>query len=187
MLLNKMIENETKKGWLHFCIPWFFIFSIQQSAWVAVMRAALKVLPPILWYWPATSEVAVGGMAIEVKTSYQYSIIFCYHMTVRSRRVVLQNGVWHESAYGTKVYHSIPPWGKIGTRWYSLMLTECWWRLNTGYKWAQWGGRWCISAVMTATWKSSHVPDGHAQLPPRVVRIFMSTACRLLFVAGKNV
>jgi len=28
---------------------------------------------------------------------------------------------------------------------------------------AQWGGEWCVSAVATAMWKTSHVPDGHAQ------------------------
>ena len=30
--------------------------------------------------------------------------------------------------------------------------------------WTQWGGRWCVSAVATGTWKTSQVPDGHAQL-----------------------
>lgn len=30
--------------------------------------------------------------------------------------------------------------------------------------WAQWCDVWCISAVATATWKTSHIPDSHAQL-----------------------
>ena len=30
--------------------------------------------------------------------------------------------------------------------------------------WAYWGGRWCISAKMTVTWKTSHILDSHAQL-----------------------
>ena len=30
--------------------------------------------------------------------------------------------------------------------------------------WMQWGGGWCISAVATVMWKTSHVPDSHVQL-----------------------
>ena len=30
--------------------------------------------------------------------------------------------------------------------------------------WAQWGGGRCVSAVVTAVWKMSHVLDGHVQL-----------------------
>ncbi len=33
------------------------------------MRAALKVMPPILLCWPMMSEVDVGGMAVEVEPS----------------------------------------------------------------------------------------------------------------------
>jgi len=32
------------------------------------------------------------------------------------------------------------------------------------WKWAQWGGGWYISAVVTVTWKTSHFLDGHADL-----------------------
>jgi len=31
--------------------------------------AALKVMPPVLFCWPTTSEADVGGMAVEVKLS----------------------------------------------------------------------------------------------------------------------
>ena len=41
------------------------------------MRSALKVVPPILLFWPMTSEAGVGGMAVEVEFSRQYSITFC--------------------------------------------------------------------------------------------------------------
>ena len=41
------------------------------------MRAALKVMPPILIYWSMTLEVDVRGMAVEVEPSRQYSITFC--------------------------------------------------------------------------------------------------------------
>lgn len=34
------------------------------------MRTALKVMRPLLLHWPMTSEVVVGGMAIEVKLSH---------------------------------------------------------------------------------------------------------------------
>ena len=30
--------------------------------------------------------------------------------------------------------------------------------------WAQWDSGWCISEVVTEMWKTSHIPDGHAQL-----------------------
>jgi len=52
------------------------------------MGAALKVIPPILLYWPATSEVDVGGMEAEAETSCQYSITFYCYATDGSRRVV---------------------------------------------------------------------------------------------------
>jgi len=34
------------------------------------MKAALKVLPPILLCWPATSEADVCGMAVKAEPSY---------------------------------------------------------------------------------------------------------------------
>jgi len=40
------------------------------------IRAALKVMLSILSRWPTTSE-AVGGMAVEVELSCQYSITLC--------------------------------------------------------------------------------------------------------------
>ena len=41
------------------------------------MRAAPKVMLPILLSQPTTSEVDVGGMAAEVEPSLQYPITFC--------------------------------------------------------------------------------------------------------------
>ena len=38
------------------------------------MRAALKIMPPILLHWSKTSEADGGGMAEEVEPSHQYSI-----------------------------------------------------------------------------------------------------------------
>ena len=39
------------------------------------LRAALKVMTPILLCQPMTSEVDVGGMAVEVEPSRQYSVL----------------------------------------------------------------------------------------------------------------
>lgn len=41
------------------------------------MRDALKVIPLILLCGPMTSEVDVGGMAVEAEHSHQHSITFC--------------------------------------------------------------------------------------------------------------
>ena len=43
------------------------------------MRAAPKVMPPMLRCWPTTSEVDVGGMAVEVEPSRQscYVLLSC--------------------------------------------------------------------------------------------------------------
>jgi len=51
------------------------------------MRAVLKLMPPILSCWPATSEADVG-LAGEVETSHQYYVTFCCHVTDVSRGAV---------------------------------------------------------------------------------------------------
>ena len=47
-----------------------------------------------------------------------------------------------------------------------LAFTDaCWMFLETKqWMWAQWGNGWCVSAVVTVTWKTSHILDSHAQL-----------------------
>jgi len=40
------------------------------------MRAAPKVIPPVLLCWPATSEAVVGGMEEEVEPSQ--NILLCF-------------------------------------------------------------------------------------------------------------
>jgi len=52
------------------------------------MRAALKVMLPILLCWPITSGVDGGSMAGKDKPSYQYSVIFCCCVTDGSRGAV---------------------------------------------------------------------------------------------------
>ena len=44
--------------------PDYIMFSFLHAAY---MRAALKVMSPTLLYWPMTTEVDVGGMAVEVE------------------------------------------------------------------------------------------------------------------------
>jgi len=52
------------------------------------MRAALKVMPPILLYCPRMPEMEVGGMAAKVEPSHQYSLTCCYCVTDSSRGAV---------------------------------------------------------------------------------------------------
>ena len=52
------------------------------------MRAALKIMPPILLCWPATSELDAGDMAVEAEFSHQYSITFRCCVTDGSRGAV---------------------------------------------------------------------------------------------------
>ena len=40
---------------------------------ISEIRAAPKVMLPILLCWPMTSEVDVGDIAVEVELSHQYS------------------------------------------------------------------------------------------------------------------
>jgi len=51
-------------------------------------RTGPKVMSQILLRWPTTSEVDAGGMAVGVEPSYQYSTIFCCHVTDDSRETV---------------------------------------------------------------------------------------------------
>ena len=38
------------------------------------LRAALKVMPLIVWCWPMTSEADAGGVAVGAKPSHRYSM-----------------------------------------------------------------------------------------------------------------
>jgi len=44
-------------------------------------KAALKVMPPILFFWPTTSEADVGGMAVDAEPSQQYPVTCCCCVT----------------------------------------------------------------------------------------------------------
>jgi len=70
-----------------------------------------------------------------------------------------QNGVWHGSVNEAKVCHWIP----CRKKWHPLtFINASWMFLETKqWMWAQWGGGCCVSAVVTVTWKTNCVPDGH--------------------------
>ena len=100
--------------------------------YVTCTRAVPKLMPPILLCWLTTSEANIVDMAVEVEPSRQYSIKFCCRATDDSRGAVWQNGVWHGSAYETKVCNWIPPCGKNCTQWHSATLAERLRRPNSG-------------------------------------------------------
>ena len=137
------------------------------------MKAALKVMPPILLCWSVMSEMDISGMVIEVEPSHQYSSTCCCHVTDGSRGAIWQNDVWHGRIRESKACHSIPSCRKNGTHWHSSTLGECLWRLNGecqqseavgGVFWQQWWQQWITS----------------------LVQILTSMAYRLLFMSGKN-
>jgi len=49
---------------------------------------------------------------------------------------------------------------------YPLTFTDTWetFMETKQWMWAHWRSRWCVSAVLTVVWKTSHIIDGHAQL-----------------------
>ena len=68
---------------------------------------------------------------------WTFPLIVCSILLLCDRwqqRGSLTNGIWRGSVYEAKVYHWIPPCGKKCTHWHSLMLGECFWRPNSGYK-----------------------------------------------------
>ena len=52
------------------------------------MRAAPKVMPPVLLCWPTMSESDGGGTAVEAEPSCQFPITFCCRVTGGSRGAV---------------------------------------------------------------------------------------------------
>jgi len=52
------------------------------------MRAAPKVMPPVLLCWPTMLEVDVGDMAVEAEPFHLYLITFCCSVMDGSRGAV---------------------------------------------------------------------------------------------------
>ena len=125
---------------------------IKLPVFTKATRAVPTVMPPLLLCWTMKSVVDVGGLAVEVEPSCQYSITFCYHVTDDSRGVVSPNGIWHGSTSEAKVCHWIPPQGKNGTYWHSSIKVD----VSTVRQWMVHFSR------ATLTWKRSHILDSHA-------------------------
>ena len=106
-------------------------------------------MPPLLWCWPTTPEVDVGGMAAEAEPSHQYSITCCCCVIDGNRRVVWQNDIWRGSVCEAQMCHRILPWRKNGTHWHSSMLAENFSRLTSGCEHSETVGSWPVSAEAT--------------------------------------
>ena len=102
-------------------------------------------------------------MVIEFEPSHQYSVTCCCCATDGSKGAVWQNGVWRESMYEANGWNQVPPCRKNGTHWHSLMLAL---RLpeTKQWMWMRRGCGCCVSAAVTQTWKTSNIPESHAQL-----------------------
>ena len=74
----------------------------------------------------------------------------------------------------------------VQKKWHSSTLAEHWWIPNSGCE--QWGGECCISAIAAATWKTSHVPNGHEQQFSTNCRVFrLAHPCKLVDYDQGNV
>ena len=75
------------------------------------MRAVPKVMLPILLHWSMTSEVDVGGMAVEVEQSYLYSITFCYCVIDMCGH--REAGMVHATVTTAETHHPSPQYTRI--------------------------------------------------------------------------
>jgi len=69
------LAHKTLTNILHLSLPCFI--DAQMYMLIKYTRAALKVMPPTLLYWPMTSEINVGVTAVKVEPSQEYSVTFC--------------------------------------------------------------------------------------------------------------
>jgi len=95
------------------------------------MKAASKVMPPILLHQTTVSEIDVSAMAV---WSHQYSVTFCCCETDGSRGAVWQNSIWHGRVYEEKVWNWITLCGKNCTHWHSSTLAKWLWIPNYAYE-----------------------------------------------------
>ena len=131
------------------------------------VRAAPKVIHSVLLCWPMTLKVDVGGMAVEVESSHEYSLTFCCHVADGSRGaawlkdVLTWKCVWSQ---GMKFFHAekMAKCGteflhveKSGTHWHSSVLAEHLWWPNSGCEqsevvggvFQQWWQQWVTFAA----------------------------------------
>ena len=103
-------------------------------------------MPPIRW--PVTSEADVGVVAAEGEPHHQYPIAFWCCVIDGSRGAVGKSDclTW-KCIWSKDMPLNFSMWKKL----HPLAFTDtCWMFMRTKqWVWAQWGGRWCISAVAT--------------------------------------
>jgi len=128
------------------------------------MRASLKVMSPILRCWPTASDADVGGTAVEVEPSLQYSVTWCCQVTDGSRGALWQNGVWHESVDEAKVCEFLHA--------ENIAFSDIHWCLLNVY------GDQTVD-VSTASWWLVHFSSGDSDTGlPLLVQTLTSIACR---------
>ena len=129
------------------------------------MRAAPKVISRILLRWTMRSEADVADTAVEAEPSQQYSIMFCCHVTDGSgvlTKYVSDMELRMKKRYATEFLH-VEKIAPIDIHRHLLKSkSEC----------------ECSEALRGAFQHSD------SESPP-LVQIFMSVACRVLFIAGK--
>ena len=116
------------------------------------------------------------------RRSWTFSPIFCY--------ILLSCNRWHQRGSLTKGHLT---WTYIWCKGVSLnysmweklhsltFIDACWTVMKIKkWMWAQWGSGWCVSAVVTVVWNTSHVQDGCAQLVHHKMKyIFISSFTRI--------
>ena len=121
------------------------------------MKTALKVTPPILLCWLVMSEADVGGMAVEVASSPSIPLLM-WLMVAEGKfdRMASDMEMSMKQNCITEFLH-MEKMALIDIYQYLLSIYGDQ-AVSINRKLAHWGGGWYVSAVMTATWKTSHVP-----------------------------
>jgi len=117
------------------------------------MRAAPKVMPPILLCW------LYGSRGWTFSPVFHCFLLLCDRWQQRGRLTqwcVIQKCIWSK---GITLNSSML---KIGTHWHSLLLAGCFWRRNSGCEYSEAVG--AVFQMCWPTWKANHILDGHAQL-----------------------
>jgi len=135
------------------------------------MRAAPKVMPPILICFPTTSEMDVGGMAVEVQPSHRCSITCCCHVTDDSWEEVWQNGAWHGCVYEPKVWNWISACGKT-----PLTFTNACWTFMETKQNVSTVRQWVVHFSSNSSYSGSSL----------LMEVFMSVAFKFLFITDKT-
>ena len=137
------------------------------------MMAALKVMPPILWCCPVTSEVDFGVWRhrLNLPTNIPLYVVAMWQMAAegQSGKIACGMETQMKQRCGMEFLHL----KKNCTRWHSLVLAECFWRPNSG----------CEHSRAVVVRFSSGDSDSRS---PLLVQIVLNVVCRLLFIPREN-